>query len=948
MAKTSRQGQLPLLDPETPGQTAASAVDDEPRTNVPAASMQDRLEGKTVWVVDSHSLIFQVFHAIPEMTSPRGEPVAAVFGFTRDILYLLDEKKPDYLFCAFDLSGPTFRHEMFDDYKLQRSEMPVDLRPQILSIQRVLDAIGVPRLECEACEADDILATIARVTEQRGGECFLVTGDKDCRQLITERVKVFNIRKNIVFDAVALEAEWGIRPEQVIDFQALVGDSVDNIPGVPGVGPKTARDLLQKYGSLEQIFAHVDELPAGKRKQLVEGRDKAAMSRELVKLKCDVPVPIDWNSGRTALFQRSRALPLFQEFGFHSLAAKLSTLEAPAASEVARTPSHCRVIDNLAELPDLVRRLAGQREIGMDVQTAGLSPRSAEIVGFSFSWLEGDTYVSHYLPVRAPQGEAHLDVAVTLSELKAVLEDGSIEKIGHDLKYDAVVLRSHGIRLTGMVFDSMLASYLLDAGERNHHLDELATRYLGQPGQKLSDLLGSGKMQRTIHQIPVLELVPCAAQGSELPLRLRPILLSKMEEAALTRLYSELEMPLVDVLAELEYSGIKVDVDLLTRLSQRYGERLDTLEHEIYSLAGRPFNIGSPKQLQEVLFTEQKLPVIKKTKTGASTDVEVLEELAKQHPLPAKIIEYRQYAKLKNTYVDALPQMVHADTGRVHATFNQVVAATGRLSCTDPNLQNIPIRHESGREIRAAFLPGEAGWKLLAGDYSQIELRVLAHFSGDESLRESFARDEDIHARVASQVYGVPLDAVTSAMRRVAKAVNFGVIYGQSPFGLAKTIDIEQSEAAEFIHAYFRQYRGVERFLEEILEACRRNGYVSTILGRRRSITGVRDRLAARGADASHQRNLSERTAINTVIQGSAADLIKLAMVHVRRRLDQERLSARMLLQIHDELIFEVPSEELSVVARLVADEMASAVPLSVPIKVDLKTGSNWADCEPW
>jgi DNA polymerase-1 len=493
----------------------------------------------------------------------------------------------------------------------------------------------------------------------------------------------------------------------------------------------------------------------------------------------------------------------------------------------------------------------------------------------------------------------------------------------------------------------MVASYLLDAGERNHNLDELAARYLNHTTTKISALIGSGKNQKTMDQVPVAAITHYAAEDADVALRLIPYLEPRLIEAELTKLLDEVELPLIDVLVELEYNGIKVDTDRLGELSRKYSERLRALEFDIYTLAGHEFNIASPKQLQEVLFTEKGLPVLKKTKTGPSTDVEVLEELARSHPLPAKIIEYRQFAKLLGTYVDALPQLVHPQTGRVHSSFNQVVAATGRLSSNDPNLQNIPIRTAEGREIRSAFLPGHADWSLLAADYSQIELRVLAHYSGDETLRAAFERDEDIHARVASQVYGVSLDAVDSSMRRVAKAVNFGVIYGQSPFGLAKMLDIEQDEAAKFIDAYFNGYPGVEAFLREVLVACRKQGYVTTILGRHRAIQGVRDiTLTTPGDPASRQRTLPERTAINTVIQGSAADLMKLAMLNIHRRLRAENRRSKMLLQIHDELIFETPPEELDEMQQLVRDEMAGVMQLAVPLKVDVKTGRNWAECE--
>ncbi len=586
----------------------------------------------------------------------------------------------------------------------------------------------------------------------------------------------------------------------------------------------------------------------------------------------------------------------------------------------------------------LVGELKRQKLVSFDTETTSTRPRWAEIVGYSFAWNDGEAY---YVPVRRAAGQPQLDPAETLAALRPVLEDPAIEKLGQNLKYDMVVLRSAGVELAGARFDTMVASYLLDAGERNHNLDELALRYLRHTTTKISELLGTGKAQKRMDEVDVERVTHYAAEDADVAWRLREVLAARLEAANLDTLFHTLEMPLVEVLVELESNGIRVDVPRLEALGAKFGKIIERLEREIHELAGRPFNIGSPKQLQQILFEEHKLPIVKKTKQGGSTDADVLEELALVHPLPAKIIEYRQYAKLKSTYVDALPQMVHPATGRVHASFNQVVAATGRLSSSDPNLQNIPVRNETGREIRAAFLPGFPGWKLLAADYSQIELRVLAHYSGDVTMCAAFEHDEDIHARVASEVYGVPLEAVTSEMRRGAKAVNFGVIYGQSPFGLARQLNIDKERAAEFIDAYFARYHGVADFLERVLEECAASGYVSTILGRRRAISGVRH-------GASRLRNLPERTAINTVIQGSAADLIKLAMIQIHRRLRQERSSARMLLQIHDELVFEVPGHELDALARLVSEEMASVLPLDVPLKVDVKWGDNWADCQAW
>jgi DNA polymerase-1 len=964
-AHGTRQTSLPGFDAEDhaadQGETLHAALAPRP---LALASPPDSLVGQTVWVIDSHSLIHQVFHALPEMTSPKGEPVGAVFGFTRDLLYLLEQKKPDYLFCAFDLPGKTFRHAMYAEYKIQRAEMHEDLTPQIPAIRRVIAALGIPALACPSFEADDVLATVARVTEELGGHCFLVTGDKDCRQLITDRVKVFNIRKNEFFDGEALRTEWGVSPGQVVDFQALVGDSVDNVPGVPLIGPKLARQLLEQYGALDAILDHADDVPGAKRQEnLRKFRDQALLSRDLVRLDAQVPIAIDWNAGRSGQIDVEAALALFHDFGFRGIGQKLTALvkgategekgegreereklaSQPSSPSLAPRPSPlvppftAHLVDTPEAFEAFLAQLRQQKSFSFDTETTSVWPRWAKLVGMSFAWNDREAW---YLPLRAPDTDRRLDATAVLAALKPILEDPAREKIGQNLKYDMIVLRGAGVKMAGVAFDTMVASYLLEAGRRNHSLDELAQSYLHHETIKISELIGSGKEQRRMDEAPTRRVADYAGEDAWLPLRLRPILAQKLQEADLISLLDTLELPLIEVLVELEYNGIKVDVARLAELSRHYGQRLETLEREIYQMAGRSLNIASPKQLQELLFTELKLPVIKKTaKTGPSTDAEVLEVLARLHPLPAKILEYRQYTKLKSTYVDALPEMVCPETGRVHASFHQAVAATGRLSSSDPNLQNIPVRTQEGREIRSAFVPGQEGWVLMAADYSQIELRVLAHFSGDAQLYEAFARDEDIHARVAGQVNGVPLEAVTPEMRRAAKAVNFGVIYGQSSFGLARALGIGQDEAAKFIDSYFGGYPKIEEFLSQVLAKCRENGYVTTILGRRREISGVRE-------GAGRQRNLAERTAVNTVIQGSAADLIKLAMVAIHRRLRKERLPARMLLQIHDELIFEVPSNQLHQLAGLVTEEMVGVYALKVPLKVDIKAGPTWAAAE--
>ncbi len=943
MPSSSRQTSFPGMERE----------EDTGENEVLESVKPENLMGWRVCGIDAHSLIFQVFHALPEMTSPHGEPVAAVYGFVRDVLQLLETRELDAIFCAFDLPGPTYRHNIFAEYKADRSEMPVDLVSQIPKIIAVLSALGIPVISSSGFEADDVLATLARKCDELEAECLIVTGDKDCRQLITDKVSLFNIRKNQVYDAQSLMADWGILPSQVVDFQALVGDKVDNVPGVPLIGPKIAQELLTKYHTLENVLDHASEVAGAKRQQnLIEHRNAALMSQQLARLEANVPIEFDWQAARDRKVDHDRLTELFRLFGFRSLGQRIAELDGSAAATTGTLQTHTvlkhHLVDSEEKLSRLVDDLNKQSLISIDTETTGVNPRTAEIVGYALAFKPEEGF---YIPVRGPSGQSVLDPRLVADQLRPILESLAIEKIGQNLKYDYVVLRQEGIRLAGITFDTMIASFLLEPGERSHNLDFLALRHLGHETTKIDSLIGKGKKQKRMDEVPVEDVAAYAAEDAEIPLRIRPILADGLAEKKLDELNNTVEVPLVTILGEMEFQGISVDKPRLAELSKEYRDRLNRLTIEIEEMAGHPLNIASPKQLAELLFRELGLPVIKKTKTGASTDASVLEELAPLHPLPAMIVEHRMYAKLLNTYIDALPDMVHPETGRVHASFNQVVASTGRLSSSNPNLQNIPIRTSEGREIRSAFRAGPDGWKLLAADYSQIELRVLAHFSEDETLCTAFANNEDIHTLVASQVENVSLTDVTSDMRRRAKAVNFGIIYGQSPFGLAKSLGITQDEAAAFIETYFARYPGVLHFMTQTLTKCRENGYVSTLLGRRRSVQGVRpvpDGLREEKTGALRQLNLAERTAVNTVIQGSAADLIKLAMIGVDRQLRETQLSAAMLLQIHDELLFEVPPSEVNELARLVVGEMSGVMPLRVPLQVDVKFGDNWAECESW
>lgn len=890
-----------------------------------------------LYILDAHSLIYQVFHAISEMTGPDGRPTNAVFGFVRDLEFIRKEKNPDYLVCAFDASARTFRHDLFPEYKGTRKEMPDDLRPQIEVIQRLLAAYRIPVLSQEGIEADDFLASVAAEAQRRGIQAYLCTADKDVRQCVRNGTVVYDLRKNRIIDRDYIVQDWGIDPDQVVDFQSLVGDASDNVPGVAGIGPKTASKLVTQYGSLEGIYEHLGEIRGKLRENLEQGRDAAFKSRELVRLRTDIELPEDWTPWRRHPPDRGAVLAIFRECGFHRFA---DDLRGEEPEELAWSAQY-RLIHKEEEFQSLLRELARQNRISFDVETTDLSPVQADLVGYAISWKPGEAY---YVAVRAPFGETSLEPDSVLHHLAAILENPAIEKVGQNLKYDMIVLKRAGVQLRGLAFDTMIASYLLEPGERVHNLDDLSKRLLGHETIKITELIGKagkGKRQLRMDEVPADEVATYAGEDADVALRLTGILEPRIESEGLTSLLRDLELPLVDVLADMELAGVRVDAARLAQLSGEFGEKIEECKREVYQAAGHEFNVDSLVQLRRVLFDELKLPVVKRTQTAASTDQQVLEELATRHPICAKLLEYRQFAKLKGTYVDALPALINPQTGRIHASFNQTVAATGRLSSSDPNLQNIPMRSEVGQQIRQAFLAGSDDQVLLSADYSQIELRLLAYYSGDEALRRAFAEDRDIHAAVGAKIGGVSIDQVTPELRRRAKAVNFGIMYGLSPFGLARQLKIDKEEAAAFIDAYFQQYPGIEQFFTRTLEEAKKNRFVSTILGRRRPISGIKN-------TTGRVRNLPERTAINTVIQGSAADLIKKAMVNIHRRLQEGNFAARLLLQIHDELVFEVEKGQAAELAAMVVREMTSAIPWEgVALKVDVGVGPNWLDLEP-
>ncbi|MEM9586240.1 MAG: DNA polymerase I [Planctomycetota bacterium] len=913
-----------------------------PVTPAEAEPLPD-LAGKLVVVVDAHSLIYQVFHALPPMTSTGGLPVSAVYGFAGDMLELIDRKQPDYLIAAFDKSAITFRNDLYDQYKANRDPMPDELRQQIPLVRQAVDALGIGVVEMEGFEADDLLATIAKITEQAGGDCLVVTSDKDCRQLITDHVKIYNIRKDLEMDAAKLWETWGVRPDQVVDFQALVGDAVDNVPGVPLIGPKIARSLLEEHGTLEAVLDNADSVSGKKRKQnLKEGRQLAMLSRQLVKLRDDVDFPIAWSRSTRTAIQPQRAKALFKEFGFRSLTSRVEELIRDIQGDAPEADWQCdyRCVSDIDSLRELTGNLATTKRIAIDTETTSTNPRISELVGISLAWRPGQ---AAYLPLMSPEGAASIAADDAIDLLRPLLEDPSIEKVGHNLKFDVVVLRAAGVNVRGVTTDTMVADYLLNPGGRNHTLDDLSRRYLAHTPVSIKELIGSGKRQLTMDQVPLADITHYACEDADVPLRIACQVESELEEQTLDTLFTDVEMPLIDVLAEMEFNGITVDAEYLGKMSREFSITIDDLRDKLHQLAGRIFNPDSPKQLAEVMFDELKLPVVKKTKTGKSTDAGVLQQLAVDHEFPATVMEYRQATKLKNTYIDALPELINPKTHRVHTSFRQDVAATGRLSSSEPNLQNIPIRTEQGRAIRGAFQASPEGWLLLGADYSQIELRVLAHASGDPALQKAYHDDADIHTRVAAEVNQVDESEVTSDMRRVAKTINFGIVYGQSPFGLAKTLGISKAEARDYIEMYFERYQGVEQFMLDTLVRCRRNGYVSTILGRRRDVAGVRDLI---NLEVSKRRSLTEaeRIAVNTPIQGSAADLIKLAMLAVHKQLSRSDLQARLLLQIHDELLFEVAPEDCQRLEVMVRDEMTNVMQLDVPLKVDIAVGKTWAD----
>ncbi|MBN2583313.1 MAG: DNA polymerase I [Planctomycetes bacterium] len=891
---------------------------------------------KTLYILDSHSHLYASYFAIPNLTAPDGEPTGAVFGFVQAVLKVLRDKQPDYLVAVYDGPEETFRKKAYADYKVTRKPMPDDLVPQIDRSKEILRALGVRVVEAPGYEADDLVALFAEQARRDGCQVVIVSRDKDLMQLLGPNVVMYDNRKDQTIDTAWLEAEKGLRPDQITDWLGLMGDTSDNIPGVPGIGEKRAIALLQQYGSMDEILAHADEIKGKMGESLREHADQARMSRELATLQTDIPIDLTYKDLAVGEADNETVAALFNQLAFKKLAEQF---EGP--TEAPRHEQQFECVATAAALKRLAAALAKAKAFAFDTELTGLDPLRDRLVGLSFSTAQGH---GAYVPVMAPEGETHLDLDTVRDVLGPVLRSDKTLKIAHNAKFDLAVLGTAGLEVKGPLFDTMIASYLLDPGSRSHGLDALAEERLGYRAVPITDLIGEkkrGSEQKTMDQVPLEQITFYAAEDAEMTWRLYEHFAARFsDEEDLQRLFDKVEMPLVRVLEKMERRGVALDLGLLADLSKDFGTRMDALRDEIHKLAGREFNVDSPKQLGEILFNELGLKPVKKTKTGVSTDSFTLETLAPEHPLPAKVLEYRTLAKLKGTYVDALPQLVNPDTGRIHASFNQAAVATGRLSSSDPNLQNIPVRSDEGRRIRAAFVPGDPKRDvLLSADYSQVELRLLAHFSQDPFLLDAFARDFDIHAFVASEIFGVPQDQVTSDQRGRAKAVNFGLIYGKTAYGLSRDLGIPVGEAQDFIDAYFARYTRVRDFMDGVLQRAMTDGYVMTILGRRRPATGVKF------TDAKRWTN-NERAAFNTVLQGSAADLIKVAMVNIDRRIDDEQRPSRLILQVHDELVFEVPSAAVEDEQAMIVEEMASALKLNVPMKVDVATGSNWREAK--
>ena len=894
-----------------------------------------------LFLIDGTAFAYRSFYAIRGLTNSKGMATNAVFGFARVMLKMLREQDPSHVAVVFDAPGKTFRSDMFPEYKATRKETPEDLISQLPLLDRLIEAFNIPVMRIAGVEADDVIGTLARKAEAVNMAAVLVTGDKDALQLVTDKVTVYDPYKDGAgkwYGPEDVKERYGVLPDGVVNVMALMGDASDNVPGIQGIGEKTARTLMEKYGTLEELYEHTGELKGKQKERIESGRDMAFLSRDLVTIKTDVDLEFDLDACCRRDFDKEALVSLFTELEFQSLAEEFLpdafTEEAPEYGLIITEESLVRVIDEM--------RAASA--FAVDTETTSTEPMRAELVGMSLSCAANTGY---YIPVGhapelmtqcredAPAGETILTRERALELLRPLLEDPAVGKAGHNLKYDLIIFAQAGVKLAGIVFDSMIASYLTDPSRMRHNLAEVSLHYLKRRVIPIADLIGTGAKQITFDAVPVKLACTYAAEDADISWRLREQIEPVLEERGLVKLFKDVELPLLAVLASMEQAGIAIDTQLFEQLQREVAQQLQTLEREIIELAGEDFQINSPKQLQGILFGKLGLKPQRRTKTGFSTDMEVLEALAGEHRLPAKVLEYRTLEKLRGTYIEALPKLVNPETGRIHSSFNQAVAATGRLSSSDPNLQNIPVRTELGRRIRGGFIACDEQHRLISADYSQIELRVLAHLSGDQALREAFEQDLDIHRDTAARIFDVMPETVTPEMRRQAKAVNFGVVYGISAFGLSKGLGITNKAAGRFIDQYFATYPGVRKWIDQTLEEATAKGYVTTLLNRRRYVPELQSK-------NNQVRRAAERVTINTPVQGTASDIIKLAMLRVDDALTA--LDTRLLLQVHDELVAEAPADRAAEAAACMREIMESAVSLDVALKVDVQIGQHWAE----
>ncbi len=905
------------------------------------------MKNKSLYLIDGSAMFYRAYFAFIRnpLINSKGEDTSATYGFVNSILKVIQKENPDYIAVVFDTKAPTFRHKMYTKYKANRTKMPEELVVQIPRIKESVNALNIVALEMEGYEADDIIGTIANDASKQGMKVWCVTGDKDFFQLVNDNVKVYNPKsadgKPILYGREEVKEKFGVYPELVIDKLALMGDASDNVPGVPGIGPKTADTLLTQFGSLEGILENHDQIKAkGARTKIADNIELAKLSKELVTIELKTPIDYKLEDLKRKEFNYELSKELFMELEFGRILKDVlagSGVEADTEVKKPEIKKNYTTITSLDELEKLVAKLSKLKEIAIDTETTSLNTFEAKLVGVSIS---DKSNAGYYIPVgHTTDAEDNLPLQKTLDILKPLLINTKVQKFGQNIKYDLKIFHNYDIEIEPVSFDTMLAGYLINPSARENSLTMLALKYFDYQMQPISDLIGSGKNQKTFDIVPIKTATFYAVEDSDYTYQLRGAMAPILEELDMDNLYYNIELPLVKILTDVEETGIKVDVNYLAKLSLEMEAKLEKLTAQIYEIAGEEFNINSTQQLSHILFEKLNLPTKGKTakKTGYSTDVKVLEELAKIHDLPKFLLDYRQFSKLPSTYVDAIPKLVRPDTNRVHTSFNQTVAATGRLSSTDPNLQNIPIRTEEGRQIRKAFIPKDNEHTLLVADYSQIELRILAHYANDKTLLKAFKNNEDIHKRTAAEVYDVTLDEVTADMRRAAKTANFAIIYGVSAYGLSQQSGMSLDESKHFIDRYFHRYPGIKDYMDTMKEFARQKGYVITHYNRRRYLPEI-------NSTNYQMRQFAERIAINTPIQGTAADIIKLAMIKIHKKM--EGMKSKMVLQVHDELVFDVYKPELKKVEAIVREGMEQVADFEVPLIADIGVGDNWLDAK--